>query len=182
MGRTANSSTGAVRAGGARRRPAWLAWLLGLLALLILAAIIIALVGGGDDDKKKSSGSSSSAASAQLSAGGQPLLPLPTSGLRPLVGKDTVGNGLVVQSIVEGQGFWVGTSQKQRVYIEYGAAAGKTEAGYHPSKVGERVDLDGPVRPAPADPAKTLKLTGPDAALVKTEGAYINANKVSPAK
>jgi hypothetical protein len=44
------------------------------------------------------------------------------------------------------------------------------------------VDLEGPVRAAPSDPAGVLELKASDAAQVKDEGAYINANRVSPAR
>ena len=180
MGR---NSTGAVRAGaGERGRPAWLWWLLGLLALVAIVLLLIALIGGDDEDTGKAPTSSSQPASgARLVSGDQKLLPLPSGGLRPVVGNDTVGNGLTVRRIVGGDGFWVGTGAADQIYVEYGGGAGKTEGGFHPDRVGQRVDLDGPVRAAPADPAKTLNLSTRDAAQVKSEGGYINANRVAPA-
>jgi hypothetical protein len=179
------NTRGAVPLGGERRRrPAWLAWLLGLLALAALVVLLITLLGGDDEDKGSASSSASRAQTQQagtLTSGGQALLPLPDDGLSALVGQDTVGTGLTVQAIVEGQGFWVGTSQSDRLYVEYGGEVGKTESGFKPSAVGERVDLDGPVHAAPANPEETLKLSADDAAQVREQGAYINANKVSPA-
>ena len=181
MGRT-EASTGAVlaRPTGGRRR-GWLPWLLALIALIVLAALLLALLSGDDDGDRKSGASRSQAATARLTVDDQSILPLPQSGLRPLVGKDTVGSGLVVQKIVGGDGFWVGESPQDRLYVEYGGGAGKTEGGFHPDRVGQRVDFDGPVRAAPADPAQTLNLAAGDAARVKAQGGYVNANSVAPA-
>jgi hypothetical protein len=180
MGR---NSTGAVRArANERRRPAWLWWLLALLALIAVVLLLMALLGGDDEDSgKNATGSSQPVAGARLVSGDQKLLPLPSGGLRPVVGNDTVGNELIVRKVVGGDGFWVGTSAADQIYVEYGGGAGKTEGGFHPDRAGQRVDLDGPVRAAPADPAKTLNLSARDAARVKSEGGYINANRVAPA-
>lgn len=178
MSTTDRQHVGAVRAGEGRtrRRPAWLLWLLGLLVLAAIIALLIALLSGGDDKKK------ASAAAGSLKSGSTALLPVSSGGLKPLAGKDVNGQSVVVQSVVKGEGFWVGTSKTDRVYVEYGGAAGKAEGGFHPDRAGQKVDLDGPVKPAPANPAKTLKLGGRDAQLVKSEGAFINANHVAQAK
>jgi hypothetical protein len=155
-------------------------WLLALLAIAVIAAILIALLSSGDDEK---SGASAKAGAATLTSNGQPLLPLPASGkLTASVGQDTVGKSVVVQAVNPGRGFWIGTSATDRVYVEFGSAAGKAESGFKPSQVGQRVDLEGPVRAAPSDPAGVLKLKASDAAQVKAEGAYINANRVSSAQ
>ena len=58
---------------------------------------------------------------------------------------------------------------------------GTDEATYLP-KVGEKVNLTGPVRPAPEDPAQTLNLKAADADLVRSQGGYINAADVTPTK
>ena len=173
---SAHHSVGAraVGGGGAKRRPAWLWPLLALLALLLIAALLISLL-GGDDDKKKSDAGKPQANAAALTVGGQPLSP---TGIKQQVGQDASGKDVVVQQIIPNEGFFVGTSKQDSVYIEYGGAAGKTEGGYKPKQVGEKVNLDGPVRPAPADPADTLRLPEAEAAKVKQQGAYINANAV----
>lgn len=176
-GAVPRNARGAVPVRERKRRPAWL-W--PLLALLLLAVIVIALISllGGDDKKK-----SSSASAGSVTAGSTKLLPLPASGkLAVSPGQDTLAKNTVVQSVVPGEGFWIGTSSKDRVYVEYGGAAGKTESGFKPTKAGQKVNLDGPVRPAPPNPVKTLKLSQQDAAKVTAEGGYINANKVSPAQ
>jgi hypothetical protein len=78
------------------------------------------------------------------------------------------------------EGFWVGSSAQDRVYVEWGGDVGADEATYRP-KVGEKVNLTGPVRPAPEDPAQTLNLKAADADLVRSQGGYINADDVTPA-
>jgi len=62
-----------------------------------------------------------------------------------------------VQSVVEDEGFWVGSSALDRVYVEYGGDVGADETQGFAPEVGDTVDLTGELRPAPADPGKTLK-------------------------
>jgi hypothetical protein len=176
-------------AGGHRRRG--LGWLWALLGLLALGLLIAALAGAfSSDDKERSSQGSSSGASAGsgLAAGATALLPPPADGLKPLVGKTAKTNDVVVQSVVQNadnpdalEGFWVGSSQKDRVYVEWGGDVGTDESDFRP-KVGEHVRLTGPVRPAPANPARTLSLDTPDAQLVSSQGGYVNADEVKPVK
>jgi hypothetical protein len=197
-------STGARAATGEphrRRRLGWLWWLLGLLAL---AAVIAVLAGAfeGDDDGERSTAETqqqerSGAADAQgttsgggeagqLTAGGTSLLPIPTAGLSDFVGQDARGQSVRVLSVVSSaedpealEGFWVGTSDQDRTYVEWGGDVGTDEADYRPRE-GEQVNLTGPVRPAPEDPARTLNLSDADAELVRSQGAYINADSVTP--
>ena len=103
------------------------------------------------------------------------------------MGEVAQGRGVIVQSVVTGQenpdaleGFWVGSSQQDRVYVEWGGDVGANEADYVP-KVEEKVNLTGPVRAAPQDPAQTLNLSPDDAQLVRSQGAYVNADEVTPA-
>jgi hypothetical protein len=162
-----------VRGERPKRRGLWL--LLGLLALAaIIAILLIALIGGDDDSQSASAGT--------LKSGDRALLPVPRSGLRPLVGQTVTGDGVRVQSVVRHEGFWVGTSATDRVYVEYGGRVGENEANAFTPRVGQSVTLTGPVRPAPADPARTLKLGAADARLVSREGGFVNAARVQAAQ
>lgn len=186
-----NSQVGARSVGdGGNRRGGWWKWLLLLLLLVALVILLISLLGG--NDKKKSSSSATtttqsqsaqagSASAGKLTAGGTSLLPVP-SDLSTYVGSDATGQNVVVQKVDGQQGFWVGNSMRDRVYVEYGAKAGGTEQGaaFKPT-VGQRVDLRGPIRPAPAEPGRVLKIAGADEDLVKQQGAYINADTVRAA-
>jgi hypothetical protein len=198
---TNGHSTGAraVDDGGHRkRRLGWLWWLLGLLALAAIAALLLGVFGGDDDTDNAPSTASQNgqpagtdaagtAAAGALTAGGTNLLPVPDGGLNGAVGQDAQGRDVTVQSVVKGQedpdaleGFWVGSSEQDRVYVEWGGDVGADEADYQP-KVGDKVNLTGPVRAAPQDPEQTLNLSTDDAQLVRSQGAYVNADEVTPA-
>jgi hypothetical protein len=196
---TNGQGTGARAADGEphrKRRLGWLWWLLGLLALAAIVALLAGLLGNDDDDggnAANNSGQSGQSATAGgdntaagLSAGGTQLLPVPSGGLGNGVGQQAQGRDVIVQSVVRGQedpdaleGFWVGSSQQDRVYVEWGGDVGSDEATYVP-KEGEKVNLSGPVRPAPEDPEQTLNLNAADAELVRSQGGYVNADEVAP--
>jgi hypothetical protein len=179
---------------GGRKRRGLLPWLLGGLALLALAALLVALLSGGDDKKATSSGSSSraqpgaAAGAATLTAGSAAVLPGKATGVGDSVGETARGRSVVVQSVVQAaenpnglEGFWVGSSKSDRVYVEYGGDVGGDEAAFKP-KVGQKVNLEGPVKAAPEKAARVLNLSAADAALVTRQGAYINASQVTPVK
>jgi hypothetical protein len=168
-------SPGAYTAGegrGSRKRRAWLGWLLGLLALVLLGLLLIAVLSGDEDGGAGTAGGS-------LTAGDQSLLPVPSGGLSGDETDTATGRQVTVQSVVKDEGFWVGTSQSDRVYVEYGGDVGANEnQGFEPA-VGDKVNLTGEMRPAPEDPARTLNLGDQDAQQVSRQGAYINAAEVS---
>ena len=176
--------------GGHRKRGAWLWWLLGLLALALLVALLAGLLGGDDDGERQAAqptpttqtGASSDAnpggAAGTLTARGDSLLPVPAGGLAGYETETATGQEVVVQSVVKDEGFWVGTSAQDRVYVEYGGDVGADEnQGTEPS-VGDKVDLTGEMRPAPQDPARTLNLSDQDAQQVSRQRAYVNATQV----
>lgn len=174
---------GAVAVGDRQRGGAgWLKWLLPLLLLLGLAILLISLLSGGDDKKKSSSArtpSSASAGSNVLKANGKTVRGDQPATLTGAIGQPATGTGAKVLSVASGSGFWVGTSNADRTFIEYGSTVGGNEDQPYKPKVGDTVDLRGPVRPAPANPSRTLMLNDQDAAQLKAEGAYINADKVT---
>jgi hypothetical protein len=152
--------------GGGKKKRRWLKWVLGAVLLVIL--IIVAVVVLGGSSKKKAPPPSGS-----LTAGKQQLLPLSPSGkLAGSPGQKVVAKHEKVRSIVRGRGFWVGGSDVDRVFVAY------KPAGQH---VGAQVALNGTIKPAPTNVAKSLGLARVDAAKVTAEGAYIEATKVSPA-
>lgn len=196
--------TGAVAVDRRRRGGAgWLSRLLPLLLLLALAILLISLLGGDDDngtadrpqaqatptataDQAASAEPSTSADGATagvLSSNGQTLRGDAPDSLAAAIGQRATGRGARVLSVVEGTGFWVGTSRSDRTFVEWGAAAGGNEKKeYYRPEVGDTVDLRGPVRVAPADPAEVLKIGPRDAERVKAQGAYINADRVQKAR
>ena len=88
-----------------------------------------------------------------------------------------------VQEVIPEEGFFVGTSEEDRVYVEFGGDVGETEqnSNSYDAKVGDVVNLTGPVRPAPAEPEQTLNLDAEDARVVEEQGAFINAETVEKA-
>jgi hypothetical protein len=199
------ASRGAIRTEPPRRRRGlgWLWPLLALLAAALVAALALGLF-AGDDDGGQTGGQgqgtagqpaapsaeqdAGAGAGGSMNAGGTSILPPPGGALGDYVGKDANGKSVVVQSVVRNaednntlEGFWVGSGAQDRVYVEWGGTVGSNEADYTP-KVGEKVDLTGPVRPAPENPQTALKLNAADAQLVRTQGGFVNADEVSPAE
>lgn len=180
----------------------WWKWLLALLLLLLALFLLLSLLDGDDDDKEQSTTAAQTAsptatepsadpsasagagagAGGTLTADGTALLPVPVAGLTDFAGQAGEGKGVEVQSVVQDEGFFVGTSDTDRVYVEYGGDVGDDETDGFTPKVGDKVDLTGPVRPAPEDPASTLNLSdAADADLVTQQGAYVNADTVTEA-
>ena len=191
---------------GGRRRLGWLLALLALLVAGLIAALALGLFDGDDNggqtagqgqraadqqgagSAQEGAGATATDAGGSMTAGGTSILPPPARGLGDYVGQDATGKSVVVQSVARNaqdnntlEGFWVGSSEQDRVYVEWGGTVGSNEADYTP-EVGEKVDLNGPVRPAPENPETALKLNAADAELVRTHGGFVNADEVAPAQ
>jgi hypothetical protein len=143
--------------------------------------------GEGDGDDTAAGGTGGAAAGGdggRLVAGGQDLLPAtqaPFGG--DLVGQRAQGTGVRVQEVVQDEGFFVGTSEQDRVYVEFGGEVGQAEQGAQVTnelQVGDVVDLEGEVRPAPEQPGQTLNLDQADADRVREQGVFVNATEVTP--
>lgn len=183
---------------GEEKKRGLLPLILGLLLLLILAAVIIGLVSCGDDEDKSASTTpapsatastpaastpstaSVPAATAALTAGDDDVVGGDPAKIADHVGDPATGAELKVLSVVK-SGFFVGTGDTDRQYVEYGGEVGQDETSVELPAVGDTVGLKGEIRPAPEDPAQTLKLEDADAQLVTERGAYVNATSVSPA-
>ena len=184
--------------GGRKKGGGWLKWLLlGLLAAALLA-LIIGLVSCGDDDEAATgnvatqaegaadeagdaAGGAAAGAAGTLTAEGQDILPADVD-LAGRVDQTATGEAVTVQSVTDA-GFFVGTSASDRRFVEWGGDVGDDEADqtFRP-KVGDKVNLTGPIKEAPENPAQTLDLSEDDAALVSEQGAYVNADTVEPAQ
>lgn len=185
---TAGSRPIGDEASGSKRGLLWL--ILGLLALALLVVLLISALSGDDEGDRTGSvtpaqsapqgAGSAGGGAGTLTAGGQSLLPATGGALAQAVGGDAQGSEVVVQSVVESQGFWVGSSTTDRVYVEYGGNTGENEPGGQPKK-GATVNLTGPVKAAPTSPEKTLNVSPQEAEQIRSQGAYINAETVTPA-
>lgn len=170
-------ASGARRIERRRRGRGLLKLLLLLLTLLLAAFLAILLISllGGDDD----SGAGSDA--GRLSAGGAQLLPPPSGGLSTAVGNTATGKDVAVQSVNGNEGFFVGSSRVDRVYVEWGGDVGQNEASrFQPAK-GDKVNLTGPVQAAGTEELRKLKLSPEDRELVRSQGAFVNADRVTEA-
>ena len=162
-------TTGATPAAATRsRRPRWL-W--ALLALLALAILLFALAQCGNSTDPASTtapapsnapAGSAAAGQGSLTAGGTSLLPVaqgagPNGELTFQVGKTATAQGVLVQSDPADEGFWVGTSETERVWVQL---SGTDESGYVVQQ-GDRVDFTGQV--AAHDPGFATQV-GVDAA------------------
>ena len=174
--------------------------LLPLLGLLLLAAVIVVLflLLRGDDDSSTDSttpagettssvsqsadgGAPSAGASASggeaagtVDAGGTALLPVPQSGLAAYSGQDVTGTSVPVESVVSDEGFWVGESQQDRVFVQLDVS------GESPFKVtaGQTVSFAGVLRELSGDPL-TVGVTDPEgASMLKQQGQYIVASQL----
>jgi hypothetical protein len=172
---------GARRAGGARGFGGLrklLPLLLGLLLAALLAVLLISSIRGSDGDDGGTTGSNA----GRLSAGTATLLPPPSAGLSGLVGETATGTEVVVRSVNGNEGFFVGSTATDRVYVEWGGDVGRDEASRFQPQEGQRVSLTGPVQAAGPGQTKKLKLSAADAELVRSQGAFVNADRVTAAK
>src|SRR5215210_618916 len=74
------------------------------------------------------------------------LLPPPAGGLSAEVGKTATGKNVVVQSVNGNEGFFVGSSANERVYVEWGGDVGQNEPSQFQPKKGDTVNLTGPLQ------------------------------------
>jgi hypothetical protein len=166
--------------------------------------LLAALLGGNDDEDSATqsgqaqqqqdaganggqSGGTAASGDGTLTASGDPVLPGDAARIGDAAGQTAEGKAVVVQSVVRNaedpqalEGFWVGSSEQDRVYVEWGGDVGADEADFQP-EVGQRVNLTGPVKAAPEEAARVLNLDEADARLVEQQGAYVNAEDVAAA-
>jgi hypothetical protein len=164
-------------ASGPRKIPArFLA--VGVALLVLIGLAIFFLLNGETGDQRtiedrtsQPTGPAATKASSTgtLDAGGTRLLPIPPGALKDVVGEDVRGRSVPVQNAALQQGFWIGNSDAQRVYVAHD--------GKRP-EIGRRVDLEGTVRAVPDRPGKALRLPTDDLAQVKEQGGYIEATSV----
>ena len=104
-------------------------------------------------------------AGGPLTAGGTSLLPLqqaagPGGDLSRYLGQPARADGVRVQSVPADEGFWVGTSETDRIWVQL---TGTGESGYRVRR-GDRVDFTGRVVPTPPGFAQRVGLSAADGA------------------
>lgn len=157
-------ATGATPVGSAPPRRPW--WLWVVLALIVIALLVFGLVqcggaNGGSGEQPTGAapsagasaapgagtGTGSGAAAGTLTAGDTALLPLagaagPNGELTALVGRQVTGQAVAVQSVPSDEGFWIGTSETDRVWVALTVPAGESPYQILP---GQTLDLTGTV-------------------------------------
>ena len=191
--------TGATPVGGKPNRRKWLAPL--AIGLIVLIALLLLLSRcGGDDDNDSGAAPAGTAAptnpastaatpSAPASSTGQPGTDAGAMGTVIAGGDDLLsaqtsiskgghdgdeaeGNAVKVQSVPADEGFWVGSSATERVWIQLSGTRGESD---YKVKQGDTVNFTGTVKAAGKDFATTAGLSAAEGADQLTEqGHYIS--------
>ena len=172
-----------------KRRGLW--WLLGLLALALLALLLYFGLRDNGDETAATSGNAAAqqqdgnanaggggagggggGGAGTLRAGGQSLLPVPAASmLSGMTGERATGTSVPVQSVVSDEAFWVGKSEQDRVFV-------RLERGSEsPFKVraGENVSFNGVLTQAGSGLAEELGVTENEgASMLAQQGVYVD--------
>jgi hypothetical protein len=146
------------------RKRRGLGWLLALALLLVVAILLLARSCGGDDDGGSSSGGD--AAAGTIVVDGKDLL-TQTDSLAAVSGETVSANAVAVQSVVNDSGFWVGTSEADRVFVEVEDDGSGTDLGL---QAGDEVSFEGTIEKN--DEAETYGLRAEQGAQQFREQGY----------
>ncbi len=124
-------------------------------------------------------GSAAGAGAAALRVGDQDLLGMAGGSLTGNLNQPVTGTAKV-ESVVSDEGFWVGSSKTQRVFVYLTPQARKAN-GESPFQVrtGQSIQLSGQLVPAAANPAPLRDVTnGEGLGQIRQQGAYVNAQNI----
>ena len=183
----------------------WLPWAaLALLALLALLAFLVIRNVADDGDSAgldtrndgaaatpvnpgtaaagsgAGGGGAAPAGSSSLTAGGKDLLQVAGAGqLSSLAGQPVQGRGVVVESVVADEAFWVG--EPGRRVLAFLTPQARTRAGESPFQVqgGQRIMLTGTVKPLPTDLTPFGVDRSEGAEELRRQGHYVEATSVA---
>jgi len=96
---------------------------------------------------------------------------LPSAGLASFVGKGAEGVAAPVESVVADEGFWVGQSPTNRLFVHLDVAGESRQQ----VRAGQRVSFNGTVMKLSDDPAELGLEPGEGATQLKKQGAYVVA-------
>lgn len=90
---------------------------------------------------------------------GTPILPIPDVGLAEFAGGSAEGQSVPVQSVVSDEGFWVGTSEVERlfVFLDIGGSESLPQI-----RVGAPISISGTLEPVPVDPETDFAVRAED--------------------
>lgn len=159
---------------------AWLWWLLGVLALLVVGLVVFFLLNDGDDAGTTTAGGGGTQGEVDVSgtntgtieAGGDSLFPLSDElALSQYSGETVEANSVNVLSVVSDEGFWVGQSEDQRVFVRL-AESGESGPNVQP---GDRVSFSGTVVENDQNFVESRGITEEEGAqLLERQGHHIN--------
>jgi RNA polymerase sigma factor (sigma-70 family) len=118
-----------------------------------------------------SAGGAAAPANGSVVSGTDPLLPLPSAGLASFVGKGVKGVAAPVESVVADEGFWVGASPTNRLFVHLDVARESRQQ----VRAGQRVSFNGTMRKLAEDPAQLGLEPGEGATQLNKQGAYVVA-------
>jgi hypothetical protein len=102
------------------------------------------------------------------------LMPIPDD-LTDFIGQRVSATDVTVQKVASrGRGFWIGDSSEHSAFVAYSPPAGDKAP-----LAGERVDLQGTLRPAPRQPGRSFLIPVADERVIQRQGAYIRADDLS---
>jgi len=192
--RDPHSRPAAVPVGGGPTRRKWLLpLLLGLLALIALLALLSQC--GDDDDDDDRPAATPTTATVTSPASSLPAAPsvaatgtgqggeagtvtaagtnlLGAASVAALSAQDTqqaVGRAVKVQSVPADEGFWVGTSEQDRLWVQLSGTRGESD---YKVKQGDTVDFTGTVTKAASDFATKAGVTAAEGADQLTQQGY----------
>jgi hypothetical protein len=127
-----------------------------------------------------STSSMADAVPGTLTADGTALLPEPSDGYQALDGASGKGEGLTVESVVADEGFWVGSSPRDRFFI-YLSEQARSAQGESPFQVkaGQKINVEGVVTAIPGDVATFGVDDDEGAVQLREQGFYLEATKVA---
>ena len=133
------------------------------------------------DAASPGAGASGGASGAALTVGGQDdLLALTGASLAGRSGQPVSGTA-EVQSVVSDEGFWVGSSTDERVYVFLTPAARKANGESNFTvKAGQTVQVEGELATTASSPKSLTGVTGGEGlSQLKNQGAFVQASSVA---
>lgn len=113
-------------------------------------------------------------ADPSLRVNGKPLFPLPSGRLAPYAGQTVTATGVLVQSVVADEGFWVGRDATDRVWVQLRISTAESRDQV---RAGDQVSFRGTVVASPPGFAQRVGVTAAEgAAQLTRQGAYISTN------
>ena len=95
-------------------------------------------------------GSDAAPQQGTVTAEGTPILPAPAEGLGAFADKGAEARGVLVQSVVADEGFWVGATEADRLFVFFAADNAGSESRVKVEQ-GQTISFDAIVKPLPAD-------------------------------